>query len=400
MSNKKYKYVIVGGGLAGASAVEGIRERDANGSILLIGEEPHLPYHRPPLTKGLWTGKKKVEDILVQQADFYSLKNVEVRRGVRVISLAPETMSVTDNAGTAYGFEKLLLATGGVPNRLRIPGGDLQGILYYRYLEDYLTLEPLAKDGKTVLIIGGGFIGTEIAAALTSRKLKVTMVFPASRPCNRIFPDYLGEHVLKEYLKRGITVLTGDVPMVIEKKGDSFRVQTKKDLLLESDIIIAGIGITPSTELAQKASLAVADGIIVNPFLQTSHPNVYAAGDNTWYPDAQRGVGTRVEHWDNALNQGKLAGKNMAGAEEPYSYMPYFFSDLFDFGYEAVGEIDSRLETRADWQKENEKGIVYYLKENAIRGVLLCNVWDKVDAARASIRNNEPIVQERPQETV
>jgi NADPH-dependent 2,4-dienoyl-CoA reductase/sulfur reductase-like enzyme len=394
MNEKKHDYIIVGGGLAGASAVEGIREHDAKGSILLIGEEPHLPYHRPPLTKGLWTGKKKVEEIFVQKSDFYSQQNVEVRRGVKVIAVVPETKSVTDNTGAVYGFEKLLLATGGTPNRLRIPGGDLQGILYYRYLEDYLTLEPLAKDGKSVLIIGGGFIGTEIAAALTSRKLKVTMVFPASRPCNRIFPDYLGKHVLKEYLKRGITVLTGDVPMVIEKKGDSFRVQTKKDLLLESDILIAGIGITPSTELAQKAGLAVADGIMLNSFLQTTHPDIYAAGDNACYPDKWRGAATRVEHWDNALNQGKCAGKNMAGAQEQYTHMPYFFSDLFDFGYEAVGEIDSRLETRAEWQEPNEKGIVYYVKENTIRGVLLCNVWDKIDAARASIRNNEPIIQE------
>jgi 3-phenylpropionate/trans-cinnamate dioxygenase ferredoxin reductase subunit len=393
MSNKKYKYVIVGGGLAGASAVEGIRERDANGSILLIGEEPHLPYNRPPLTKGLWTGKKKVEDIFVQKADFYSLQNVEVRRGIRVISLVPQTKSITDNTGTEYGFEKLLLATGGVPSRLRIPGGDLDGLLYFRYLNDYLHLYPRAQEGKSAIVIGGGFIGTEIAAALTVKKLNVTMVFPQNHPCSRIFPDYLGEHVLNEYRKRGITLVTGDAPMAINKNGGSFRVHTNKNNLLESDILIAGIGITPATELAKKAGLAVADGIMVNTFLQTSHPNVYAAGDNAWYPDAQRGVGTRVEHWDNALIQGKCAGKNMAGAQEQYNHMPYFFSDLFDFGYEAVGEIDSKLETRAEWQEKNEKGIIYYMKENTIRGVLLCNVWDKVDAARASIRSNEPIIQ-------
>ena len=392
MSEKKYDYIIAGGGLAGASAVEGIRERDAKGSMLLIGEERHLPYNRPPLTKGLWTGKKKVEDIFVQKADFYSRQNVEIRRGTKVVSIDSEAMSVTDNAGTVYGFEKLLLATGGMPKRLPVPGGELPGIIYYRYLDDYLAIQPKAQEGKSVVVIGGGFIGTEIAAALSLKNLKVTMVFPANRPCNRIFPDYLGEHVLKEYRKRGITVLTEDAPVAIQRNGGSFRVQTKKDNLLEAEICIAGIGITPSTELAQKAGLAVGDGIILNSFLQTSHANIYAAGDNACYPDAFRGIATRVEHWDNALNQGKCAGKNMAGAREPYTYMPYFFSDLFDFGYEAVGEIDPKLETRAVWQAQNEKGIVYYLKDNTIRGVLLCNVWDKVDAARASIKNNEPII--------
>ena len=394
MSEKKYDYIIAGGGLAGASAVEGIRERDAKGSILLIGEERHMPYHRPPLTKTLWSGKKQLEDIFVQKEEFYTKQKVTLKRGTKVIAIRPDSKSVTDSTNTTHRFGKLLLATGGMPKRLRIPGGELPGVVYYRYLDDYLDTHPKAQEGKSVVVIGGGFIGTEIAAALTLKKLKVTMVFPASRPCNRIFPDYLGEHILKEYLKRGITVLTGDVPMVIEKKGDAFRVHTKKDNLLEADILIVGIGITPSTELAQKAGLAVADGIMLNSFLQTTHPDIYAAGDNACYPDKWHGAATRVEHWDNALNQGKCAGKNMAGAQEEYTHMPYFFSDLFDFGYEAVGEIDSRLETRAEWQEPNEKGIVYYVKENTIRGVLLCNVWDKVDAARASIRNNEPIIRE------
>jgi 3-phenylpropionate/trans-cinnamate dioxygenase ferredoxin reductase subunit len=396
----KYDYVIVGGGLAGVSTIEGIRERDARGSILLIGEEPYLPYNRPPLTKGLWTGKKKVEDIFVQKDIFYAQRNVEVQRGKKVISVDPENMSVTCNTGTVYRFNKLLLATGGMPKRLQVPGGELPGVVYYRYLDDYLAVHPNAHEGKSVVVIGGGFIGTEIAAALTLKKMKVTMVFPQLRPCYRIFPDYLGNHILKEYRDRGITVLTDDLPAAIEKNGDTFRVHTKKCQELSSDLVIAGIGIEPSTGLAKAAGLTIADGVVVNSFLHTSHPDIYAAGDNANYPDPMFTGAKRVEHWDNAVNQGKCAGRNMAGAQEPYTYMPYFFSDMFDFGYEAVGEIDSRLETRADWQKQNEKGIVYYLKENAIRGVLLCNVWDKVDSARASIRNNEPIILEKPQETV
>jgi NADPH-dependent 2,4-dienoyl-CoA reductase/sulfur reductase-like enzyme len=388
MNGTKYDYVIIGGGLAGASAAEGIREVDTKGSVLLIGSEPRLPYHRPPLTKGLWSGKKKLEDIFVRNEDFYTGQNIDVRHGVKAISLDPTAKSVTDGDGREYRFGKLLLATGGVPNRLRIPGGDLEGVIYYRFLDDYLNLSPLVKEGKSVVVIGGGFIGTEIAAALCQRNLNVTMVFPETYPCSRIFPGSVGIHVLEEYRHRGITVLTGDAPSEIEKRNISFLVKTNRGQTLDTDFVIAGIGITPSAELAQAAGLAVGDGITVNSFLQTSHPDIYAAGDNAQFTEQQFMTAVRVEHWDNALNQGKCAGRNMAGAREPYAYMSYFFSDLFDFGYEAVGRIDSRLETHADWQKENEKGIVYYLMDGVIHGMLMCNVWGKVDAARISIQNN------------
>jgi len=400
MNGKEYNYIIIGGGLAGASAAEGIREVDTKGSVLLIGDEPCLPYHRPPLTKGLWSGKKKLEDIFVRKEDFYSAQNIDVRHGTRVVSMDPEASTITDSTGREYTFKKLLLATGGTPNRLRIPGGDLEGVIYYRFLDDYLNLNPLVKEGKSVLVIGGGFVGTEIAAALCQRNLNVTMVFPERYPCSRIFPEAMGLHILEEYRQRRVTVVTGDAPVEIEKANVSFRVKTTRGQTFETDLVIAGIGITPSVELAKAAGLAVGDGITVNSFLQTSHPDIYAAGDNAQFTEQCFMTSVRVEHWDNALNQGKCAGRNMAGAQEPYSYMSYFFSDLFDFGYEAVGSIDSRLETSGDWQKENEKGIVYYLKDGTIHGVLMCNVWGKVDAARISIQNNVPLQEEKLRKAV
>jgi NADPH-dependent 2,4-dienoyl-CoA reductase/sulfur reductase-like enzyme len=391
MSETKYSYIIVGGGLAGASAAEGIREIDKSGSVLLVGEEPSTPYHRPPLTKGLWTGKKKVQDIFVWKPDFLSGQNIEMKHSTKIVSVNSDAKTVTDASGISYGFGKLLLATGGAPKKLPVPGGDLPAISYYRFLGDYLKVSEQAKDGKSAIIIGGGFIGTEIAAALVQKKLSVTMIFPEDRPCFRVFPDYLGNHILAMYRERGITVLTHDAPVALEEAHGGILVRTKNGLALAADICIAGLGISPETELARGARLTTADGIEVNSFLQTSHPDIYAAGDNAAYPEKTLGKTMRLEHWDNALNQGKLAGRNMAGAQEQYTYMPYFFSDLFDFGYEAVGEIDSRLQTRAEWKEKNVKGIVYYLIDDRIRGVLLCNTWDKVDAARNSIKNNEPI---------
>jgi NADPH-dependent 2,4-dienoyl-CoA reductase/sulfur reductase-like enzyme len=198
-------------------------------------------------------------------------------------------------------------------------------------------------------------------------------------------------HVLKLFRERGIQVITEDQPIAIEKNAGKWIMHSKRGKKIESDMVVAGIGIAPSTGLASEAGLKTENGIVVNSFLQTSRPDIFAAGDNASYPDALRGSNVRVEHWDNAANQGRLAGKNMAGAHEPYVYMPYFFSDLFDFGFEAVGNIDSKLETFADWREENVKGTIYYLQGNKIKGIMLCNTWGKLNIARSLIQKAEPV---------
>ncbi len=394
MQEQIYPYVIVGGGLAGASAVDGIRELDKKAPILLIGSEKHLPYDRPPLTKKLWFGKKKVEEIFLHDQNYYDRNGVTVRTGTGVTSLNAGKKTVTVDAGITYGFEKLLLATGGIPRTLPIPGGDIDGICYYRTLDDYLRMRREAAEGKSALVIGGGFIGSEIAAALTINKVNVTMIFPDSYIVNRVFPEYLGKALQRNFKERGITVLNNEKPASFTKKGNRFLTRTESGREIESDAVIVGVGIAPSLELARNAGLQTANGVIVNEFLQTSHPDVYAAGDNAFFPYQALGKQMRVEHWDNALNQGKWAGRNMAGAKEPFTYMPYFFSDLFEFGYEAVGDVDARLDTFADWQKENDTGVLYYLRDGKIRGAMMCNVWEKVEAARELIRKGERVTPE------
>jgi len=394
MENETYPYIIVGGGLAGASAVEGIREQDKKGAILLIGAERHLPYDRPPLSKKLWSGKKKVEEIFLHDQKFYDQNRVTVESGIAVTSLDPKQKSVTTNAGKQYRYQKLLLATGGVPRTLPIPGGNLEGICYFRTLDDYLKLRKGSTEGKKAVVIGGGFIGSEIAAALAMNKIDVTMIFPESYLVNRVFPEYLGRALLKQYLARGIKVLVNETPSAFANVGGRFITQTQSGVKIESDMVIAGIGIAPSLDLPRRAGLQTADGVIVDEYLQTSLPDIYAAGDIAFFPYQALGKQTRVEHWDNALTQGKWAGRNMAGAREPYTHMPYFFSDLFEFGYEAVGEVDARLETFADWQKENDTGVIYYLKDNKVRGAMMCNVWDKVEAARDLIRRDAQVTKE------
>jgi 3-phenylpropionate/trans-cinnamate dioxygenase ferredoxin reductase component len=391
MADQTYSYIIIGGGLAGASAVEGIRERDKTGAILLIGSEQHLPYDRPPLSKKLWSGKKKVEDIFLHDRKFYDQNGVTLAPGITVTALDAKEKALTASDGETYRFQKLLLATGGKPRTLSIPGGELEGICYFRTLDDYLRMRAESTEGKSAVVIGGGFIGSEIAAALTINKVSVTMIFPDSYLVNRVFPEYLGRALLKQYLARGIKVLVNEMPSAFAKAGDKFITQTQSGVKILSDMVIAGIGIAPSLELPRKAGLQTANGIIVDEYLQASLPDIYAAGDVAFFPYQALGKQTRVEHWDNALNQGKWAGRNMAGAREPYTYMPYFFSDLFEFGYEAVGDVDARLETFADWQKENDTGVIYYLRDGKVRGAMMCNVWDKVEAARELIRKGEPV---------
>ncbi len=394
MIKQVYDYVIVGGGLAGSSAIEGIRELDAVGNILMICAEKHLPYDRPPLSKQLWSGKQKVEDIFLQDKTFYDQHKATLLLGVKVVRLDPSEKTITTTNGENYGFVKLLLATGSMARHLSIPGSNLEGICYFRSIDDYLHTRSVATAGKSAVVIGGGFIGSELTAALSINKLNVTMIFPDTTLCSHVFPDYLGQAMLRKFQERGISVLISDKPDSFSRNGDKFITHTENGKTIESDLVIVGVGVTPEMELAKSGGLQVGNGIVVNEFLETSNPAIFAAGDNTFFPYYALGQQMRLEHWDNSLNQGKLAGRNMAGAHEPFTYQPYFFSDLFEFGYEATGEVDSRLETFADWQKENDTGVIYYLRDGKVRGVMMCNVWDKIEVARTLIKKAETVKPE------
>jgi len=386
----KHQYVIVGAGLAGISAAEGIRELDSRGSILVLGREPDLPYDRPPLTKQLWFGKKKPEEVFLHPRAWYEANGIDLvgRTSARQLDLPGKV--VIDEAGVRHGYQKLLLATGGEPRRLTIPGGDLQGICYYRTLADYQRIRAEAQPGRAALVIGGGFIGSELAAALSHAGSEVTMIFPDSYLGQRVFPEALGRALAKLYQERGIRILSSNVPTSIVREGDRFVTHTRDGAQVRSDVVVAGVGIRPAVELALQAGLATDDGIVVNDRLQSTNPDVYVAGDAARFPYTALGRSMRVEHWDNAQTQGKHAGRNMAGAADSYLHMPYFFSDLFEFGYEAVGEISTKLESFADWHEENRKGVIYYLADGRVRGAMMCDVWGQVEAARQLIRSGAP----------
>lgn len=378
---KDYKYLIIGGGLAGDAATKGIREIDPDGSIGMISLEPDPPYVRPSLSKGLWKGSP--EEKIWRNTE----TRAELHLDCRVTGLDTEKKVVRDEQGNEYRYEKLLLATGGTPNRLPFGG---ENILYFRTFRDYKRLRGMTEQGERFAVIGGSFIGSELAAALTLVGKKVTMIFPDPGICSNIFPADVSKYLNEYYGGKGVEVVTGDTVEALEKTGARLIVRTKNGRSLEVDGVVAGIGIRPSLELAEQAGLHLEKGIVVDEHSQTSAPEVYAAGDAANFYHHSLGRRVRVEHEDNAVHMGRLAGRNMAGANELYTHTPMFYSDLFDLGYEAVGDLSSKMDTVTDWQEPFQKGVIYYLADGRVRGVLLWNVWDQVDNARALIQEPGP----------
>jgi len=364
------------------AAVRAIRKLDAHGSIGLISAEFVPPYKRPPLSKDLWKGKS-VDKVWCNTESL----GIEFVFGRTVQSIDPQEKRVTDQENQVYSFEKLLLATGGTPHRL--PFGEDQ-IIYFRTLGDYERLRGLTEKGNRFAVIGGGFIGSEIAAALTMAHKEVIMVFPEETIGARMFPRDLGSFLNDYYAKKGVQVWAQESVTGLKTEGGVLLLETHGRHPIAVDGVVAGIGIQPNIELAEAAGLHVDGGIVVDEFLRTSIPDIYAAGDvaNFYNPVLMKRV--RVEHEDNAKTMGDFAGRNMAGEPAPYHHLPFFYSDLFDLGYEAVGETDSMLDIVAEWKEPYHEGVVYYLQNERVRGVLLWNVWKQVDAARELIAEPGP----------
>ncbi len=377
-----YKYLIVGGGIAADAAAQGIREVDAEGSIGLISSEPDPPYNRPPLSKGLW--KTESLDSIWRGT---GKRGVTLHLGEEVKTLDPPNKTVRDSKGTVYTYEKLLLATGAAPRKLSF---DDARVIYYRTMEDYKQLRKLADGGRHFAVIGGGFIGWEIAAALAMNGKEVVMLFPEEAIGANVYPIDLARFLSGYYRQKGVNVVPGSMLIGLEKRGQATAVKTRDHGEFLVDGVVAGIGVTPNLELARSAGLEVDNGIIVDEFLRTTAPGVYAAGDVANFPSSALDRRLRVEHEDNALTTGELAGKGMAGEASPYRRLPFFYSDLFDLGYEAVGDLNPHLEIVADWKEPYREGVVYYLQDRRVRGVLLWNVWGQVDEARQLIAATGP----------
>jgi NADPH-dependent 2,4-dienoyl-CoA reductase/sulfur reductase-like enzyme len=374
-----FRYLVIGGGMVADAAARGIRELDADGSIGIISEDVDRPYARPALSKKLWTDPDFSWDEKVDLHTEETGATFVLGTAVTAIDRAAKTVTTSD--GSSHGYERLLIATGGKPRGL--PGLDPSPrVLDYRSATDYRRLRELAESGAHVAVVGGSYIGTEIAAGIVQNGARVSLVDPDPVVGGRMFPDGLARAFQQRFVDHGVTLHTGRRVASGTQTPGAVTLTLDDGATIEADAVVVGLGIEPATQLAADAGLTVRDGIVVSSTLLTDDDAVFAAGDVAEYPD--RILGTRrVEHVDNAQQQGRQAGRNLADADETYDHTPMFYSDVFDMGYEAVGTVTTKLHTLEDWQEPNVTGVVYYLDDDeVVRGVLLWNVWDKTDEAR------------------
>jgi NADPH-dependent 2,4-dienoyl-CoA reductase/sulfur reductase-like enzyme len=375
---KHYPYLIIGGGMTADAAARAIRGADPSGAVGLISAETQAPYARPPLSKGLWKGDP--ESGIWRGTDTIG---ADLRLGRRVTAIDAKKRTVTDDRGDVVSYDKLLLATGGTPRRL--PFGGNKQIIYYRTYDDYRRLHALAQEQLHFAVLGGGFIGSEVAAALRIAGRDVVMLVPEDGIGARVFPADLSRYLVTYYREQGVDVRSGEGLAALRQDASKVVVRTTGGKELAVDVVVAGLGIQPNVELAEQAGIHVENGIVVDEMLRTNVPEIFAAGDVANFFNPALGIRMRVEHEDNANTMGAAAGRAMAGQGTPYTHLPFFYSDLFALGYEAVGELDPRLEVISDWKDPFKEGVIYYLKDGNVRGVLLWGIFGKVDDARALI---------------
>lgn len=402
-------FVIVGASLAGAKAAETLRTEGFTGRVVLVGEEDEPPYERPPLSKGYLLGGDAREKAFVHERGWYDERSIELRTGVRAEGLDPAAHVVTLAGGERLGYDKLLLATGSEVRRLDLPGAGLDGVHYLRRIGHADTLREVLVEGARVVVVGGGWIGLEVAAAARTHGASVTLVETAPLPLQRVLGDELGrvfadlhaEHGVDLRLGTGVREITGRdgrvVSVVLDDGSDGSGDGSADGTVLPTDAVVIGIGISPAVELARSGGLAVDDGVLVDASLRTSDPDVYAAGDvaNVDHPLLGRRV--RVEHWANALNGGPAAARAMLGQEVVYDRVPYFFSDQYDLGMEYSGLAEpggyDRIVFRGD--PKTREFVAFWLSGGRVLAGMNVNVWDVTDDIQRLVRSGAPVDPDR-----
>ena len=333
------KIVILGGGMvAGYAAKQFVELGLPKGELAILSADNAVPYERPPLSKGFLAGKDTEDAIKINADDFYKKQGIELRLNCEVASLDLKRKRLVLKGGDEFGFEKLIIATGARPQTLNIPGSTLHNLFYLRSMSDSKTIRRAAEKAKHALVIGGGFIGMEVAAVLAQKGIGVTMVLNDDRVFKRLFSPEMSSFFETYYAAQGVRLIKST--SVTEFRGDRV---VRSALLgdgqsIECDLVVAGIGVTPAIEVGKNSGLDIDDGITVNEYLQSSHPDVFAAGDVANYQDVLFGKRRRVEHWDNAVSQGQYCAKSLMGDKAPFRHVPYFFSDVFDLSYEYWGD--------------------------------------------------------------
>jgi 3-phenylpropionate/trans-cinnamate dioxygenase ferredoxin reductase component len=371
MADRRVDFLLVGGGLASAHCAAELRKQGAEGSILLVGREPEPPYERPPLSKEYLRAEAGREDAHVNSASWYEENGVELRTGVNVMSLDLAARTGKLQGGEEVSFEKALLATGAMVNILRVEGAENEGVHYLRAFGNSDAIRADAEAAAHVVLVGGSYIGCEVAASLRAKGVECTVVMMEEVALSRTFGEEAGRWFQQRLEEHGITFHGGEELEAFEGDGRVKAVLTKSGMAIECDAVVVGVGVRPDVMLAQRAGLEVEDGIVCDSKLQTSAEGIYAAGDCCSYDSVVHGRRLRVEHWDVAMQQGMHAARNMLGENRDYDVVPYFFSDLADWaGLEYVGpaaEWDEEV-----WRGDRDEGefSVWYLRDGRVAGAL------------------------------
>jgi len=333
----KRAVVIIGASHAAAQASVSLRQGGYEGKITVIGDEPDLPYHRPPLSKDFLSGNKALDDILIRPASGYEAANIEMKLGVRVEAVDRTAKTVVTDAGETLSYDKLVLTTGARIRRLPVPGEDLDGVYYLRDTKDVRAIKTEVKAGRKAVIIGGGYIGLETAASLKKQNMDVTVLEAMPRILQRVTAPIMSEFYKRIHSEEGVNILECVMASAIEKTENGLRVQTSCEQSFDADIVIIGIGVIPNIELAEAAGLETGNGIEVNEFCQSSDPDIYAAGDVTWHHNPIYDRHIRLESVPNATEQGKVVANHINGKPKPYNSLPWFWSDQFDLKLQIAG---------------------------------------------------------------
>jgi 3-phenylpropionate/trans-cinnamate dioxygenase ferredoxin reductase component len=381
---------IVGASLAGAKAAEAARESGYDGRVVLIGDEAAAPYERPPLSKAVLRGEADPASTRVHPDGFYDDQDIE-RVTDRVVAVDGASRRVELSGGASLPFDAAILATGADPRRLAVPGADLGGVQYLRSVDDSSRLRDAIRASSRVAVIGAGWIGSEVAASARQMGADVVLIAPSPVPLGHVLGDEMGEVFRRLHADHGVRLRLGAGVAALRGSGRVEEVVLTDGASEGADLVVVGIGVAPRTDVASGSGLAVDNGIVVDQYLETNVPAVYAAGDvaNAWHPHYGRHV--RVEHWANALNQGTAAGRNVAGRREVYDRLPYFFSDQYDVGMEYVGLRTSSDELAVRGDLDTREFVAFWHRDGVINAAMNVNVWDVVEDLKAIIAAPRPV---------
>lgn len=391
-------FIVIGAGHCAGQVAAGLRQQGFDDDLVIIGDEPHIPYQRPPLSKRFLAGELPLARVYLRPAKFYRHNNIELLLSTRVVAVQPRERQVVLADGSYRRYDKLLLATGSAPRRLKVPGDDLPGVCYLRNIADVERIRPYLQAGKSLVVVGGGYIGLEVSAVGIERGMDVTLVEVADRVLNRVTAPVMSRFFEQLHRQHGVDIRCNARVVRFEGR-DHVETVICEDSRIEADLVIIGIGIVPNVALAETAGLRCDNGIVVDEYCRTDDENIFAAGDCTNHPNPLLGRRLRLESVQNAVEQGKSAAANLCGKREPYAEVPWFWSDQYDIKLQIVGLTQDYDQIVRRGSMDEQSFSLFYLKDGAIVAVDAVNNPREYMAGKKLVRQKSRIPVERLADT-